>query len=75
MSITITYLAAQEHVNNVRREAQRPSQLRKAQHDDLLLEVQNNRDHVKVRRVAVIQPAGSHFALMPTLGSLDARRR
>jgi hypothetical protein len=68
MSTTITYLAAQEQVNDLRREAQRPNQLREAQHHDLLREVQKNRDHVKVRRVAVIRPAGAHFALMPTRG-------
>jgi hypothetical protein len=75
MSTTITYLAAQEHVNDLRREAQRPNQLGEARHHDLLHEVQNNLDHVKVRRVAVIRPAGSHFALMPTRGLLDARGR
>jgi hypothetical protein len=62
MTTTITHLAAQEHVNDLRRTAQRPNQRR---------EVQNDRDHVKVRRVAVISPAGSHFALMPTRGLLD----
>jgi hypothetical protein len=33
--------------------------------DDLLREAQRHRRHVKVRRVAVIHPAGSHFKLLP----------
>jgi hypothetical protein len=32
MSTSITFLAAQEHVNHLRRKAQRPNQLREAQH-------------------------------------------
>jgi hypothetical protein len=75
MSTSITHLAAQEHVNDLRRQAQRPNQLREAQHQDPLQEAQDNRDHNKVRRVAVIRSAGSHFALMPTRGLLDARGR
>jgi hypothetical protein len=75
MSTTITYLAAQEHVNDLHRDAQRRNQLREAQHHDPLRELQHNRDHVKVRRVAVIRPAGSHFTLMPTRALLDARGR
>jgi hypothetical protein len=75
MSTSITFLAAQEHVNHLRRKAQRPNQLREAQHHDLIREVRHNHDHVMVRRVAVIRPAGSHFAVMPTWASLDARGR
>jgi hypothetical protein len=55
MNTTTPYLAAQEHVNDLRREAERSNQLREVQ--------QNSRDLVKVRRVAVIRPSGSHFAL------------
>jgi hypothetical protein len=66
MSTPITYLAAQEHARDLRREAQSANQLS---------EVQNNPDQVKVRRVAVIRPAGSHFALVPTRRLVDARGR
>jgi hypothetical protein len=59
MTTSITYLAAEEHVNDLRREARRRNQLREPQH---------HRDHVKIRRLAVIRPAGSHFALMPDPG-------
>jgi hypothetical protein len=75
MSTTITYLAGQEHVNDLRREAQRPNRLGEARRHDLLREVHNERDPGKVRRVAVLRSAGSHFALMPTRGLLDARGR
>jgi hypothetical protein len=58
MRTNITYLAAQEHVNDLRREAE---------HRDPLREVHRDRDHVKIRRLAVIRPSGSHFTLMSRL--------
>jgi len=65
MSTAITHLAAEEHVEDLQREPQRPNQLREARHRDLLRETQLKRDRVKVRRVAVIRLAGSHFVLQP----------
>jgi hypothetical protein len=55
MSTTITHLAVQEHVNELLREARRHSAPR---------ERQQHRRHVKVRRVAVIRPEGSHFRVL-----------
>jgi ABC-type uncharacterized transport system fused permease/ATPase subunit len=75
MDTSITYLAVQERVNDLHREAQRSSQLRDAQHDEVLGRLQHNRARVKVRRVAVIRPAGSHFALMPARALLDPTGR
>jgi hypothetical protein len=66
MDTSITYLAAQERVNDMHREAQ---------HDEVLGRLQHNRARVKVRRVAVIRPAGSHFALMPARALLDPTGR
>jgi hypothetical protein len=56
MRTTITHLTAQEHINDL---------VREARHHDLRREPQQRRQHVGVRRVAVIVPAGSHFKLLP----------
>lgn len=63
MSTAITHLAAQERVNDLNRDAHRPGRL---QARDLRREAESRRDDVKLRRVAVIRPAGAHFALVPS---------
>ena len=42
--------------------------------NQLFRDAQRRRRHVKVRRVAVVRPAGSHFKLLPTRPSLEATR-
>jgi hypothetical protein len=55
MTTTLAHLAAAEHVNDL---------LRQAQHHTSPPNIQQHPRHVKVRRVAVILPEGSHFRLL-----------
>jgi hypothetical protein len=71
MSTSLSQLAAQQHVDDLRREAQRSGRLREARQDDPL----RDQNAVRIRRVAVIRSAGSHFALTPPRALLDARGR
>ena len=43
------------------------------QSDDLRCRAERQRRNVKIRRLAVVQPGGSHFELRPVRASLTAR--
>jgi hypothetical protein len=63
MNTTVTYLAAQEHIKELRREARQHDLARDAQQHDLVRETEQRPSPVKFRRVAIIRPHGSHFRL------------
>lgn len=43
------------------------------QRDDLRCHAEHQRRNVEIRRLAVVQPAGSHFELRPVRTSLAAK--